>query len=224
MKNWTNAIQSILSLFLASNCPLCDRPTSNTMCSDCFRQLQRCQRAKPNQFWQGSLPLFVWGRYGGTLKRAIASLKYDNHPELSQPLGEALGKAWINFPLSSQLKKMTVVPIPIHPNKLKTRGFNQAELIAKHFCYYTGLSLQPQGLERVRETEAQFGLGIQEREQNLAKAFTVGKVWQKRSPKSEILLLDDIYTTGATVRSAAEVLQRQGIKVAGIVAIASTKD
>ena len=79
------------------------------------------------------------------------------------------------------------------------------------------------GLERLRATEAQFGLTTSEREQNLAMAFQIGSAFRRHCPASPVLLLDDIYTTGATACSAAQTLQQQGITVCGIVALATSK-
>ena len=213
----------LLALFLKSNCPLCDRPTEVKLCEYCQRQLQRCQLPQPSEFWKGELPVFVWGNYSGILKRAIAALKYDNQPQLAHPLGHWLAQTWLQSPAATAAKKLTVVPIPLHSTKLQQRGYNQAELIAQSFCDITGYKQKPQGLERMRTTEAQFGLSAQGREQNLAEAFRVGKQLQKHSPHSPVLLVDDIYTTGATVRSAAQALQKQGISVYGVVAIATSK-
>jgi ComF family protein len=168
------------------------------------------------------MPVFVWGAYSGTLKRAIAAIKYENHPELARPLGHWLGEAWRNGQGAAGAR-VTVVPIPLHAAKLKKRGFNQAELLAQYFCEVTGLPLQRNGLERIRETEAQFSLSGAEREQNLAGAFTVGKGFRHRHQRAgSVLLLDDIYTTGATVRSAAQTLRSAGISVCGVAAIATT--
>ncbi len=208
----------LLNLFLESNCPLCQRPTSKEFCQDCVRQLQRCQLPHPS--WQGQLPVFAWGVYGGTLKRAIAALKYENQPQLARPLGHWLAEAWLNSQLAST--QLIVVPIPLHPKKQKQRGFNQAALLAESFCEITGLKLQHKGLERTLETTAQFGLSVSEREKNLAMAFQVGSEFRRHRPKHSVLLLDDIYTTGATAHSAAQTLQQQGIAVGGMVAIATT--
>lgn len=213
----------LLALFLKSNCPLCDRPADVEFCEYCQRQLLHCQLKNPGNFWQGELPVFVWGTYGGALKRAIAALKYDNQPQLARPLGHWLGQAWLKSPAATRAEKLTVVPIPLHSSKLQQRGYNQTELIAQGFCEFTGYKQQPRGLERVRETEAQFGLSMQQREQNLADAFAIGKSLSHYQTASPVLLLDDIYTTGATVRAAAQALQRQRIHVYGIVAIASSK-
>lgn len=208
----------LLNLFLESNCPLCQRSTSKELCQDCVRQLQRCQLPHPT--WQGRLPVFAWGVYGGTLKRAIAALKYENKPQLARPLGHWLAEAWLDSQLAST--ELIVVPIPLHVNKQKQRGFNQAALLAQSFCEMTGLKLQHNGLERIRETTAQFGISGSEREKNLAMAFELGSGFRHHRPKTSVLLLDDIYTTGATARSAAQTLQQNGIAVCGMVAIAAT--
>lgn len=215
--------EGLLALFLKPNCPLCDRPAEGECCAACQRQLQRCQLTTPGDFWKGELPVFAWGNYGGVLKRAIAALKYDNQPQLARPLGHWLAQSWLKSPVASRVQKLTVVPIPLHPLKLKKRGYNQAELISQNFCDFTGYKHQPLGLERIRETEAQFGLSAQARERNLADAFRIGKSLGKHPPHSPVLLMDDIYTTGATVRAAAQILQRQGIQVYGVAAIATSK-
>lgn len=209
----------LLALFLKSNCPLCDRPAQGEVCEYCQRQLLRCKLSTPSKFWQGQLPVFVWGTYSGVLKRAIAALKYENRPQLARPLGHWLGEAWLKSPAASRGKKLTVVPIPLHPTKLQKRGYNQAQLLAQSFCEFTGYKQQPLGLERVRSTEAQFGLSKEQREQNLADALVVGKAFKHTPPTSPVLLVDDIYTTGATVRAAAQALQKQGIQVYGVVAL-----
>ncbi|MBW4620391.1 MAG: ComF family protein [Cyanosarcina radialis HA8281-LM2] len=211
-----NGFKSFLDLFLQSNCPLCQRPTETELCQYCQRQLLDCQLTNPSQLWQGEIPAFAWGNYTGALKRAIAALKYENQPQLAQPLGRWMGEAWLKSKIAAKTPKLTVVPIPLHGSKLQQRGYNQAELLARSFCNFTGLRLQSKGLQRVRSTEAQFGLSIAQREQNLANAFKID-----RPPGSPVLLLDDIYTTGATARSAAQILQQSGILVYGLVAIAA---
>lgn len=116
-----------------------------------------------------------------------------------------------------------VVPIPLHRDRQAQRGYNQAELIARSFCQVTGLRLRPQGLSRVRNTTAQFGLSIAQRQQNLDGAFRLGPDLRSQRSQVPILLLDDIYTTGATVRSAAKTLEASGFPVASLVAVAQTR-
>ncbi|MBP0029486.1 ComF family protein [Roseofilum reptotaenium CS-1145] len=223
---WTQVTDSILNLFLRSNCPMCDRPTDEeVLCSTCSRALRQLQFCPSHRRLytcaSKSMPVWVWGKYQGQLKGAIARLKYDNHPEIARPLGQWLGEAWIATHTTKPVSPL-VIPIPLHPEKLKQRGFNQAERLAASFCQVTGFPLSTNGLIRSRETEAQFGKRADERRANLKNAFTVNTARISRDPHSPVLLLDDIYTTGATVQSATQALRYQGISVYGVVAIATT--
>lgn len=222
MKYWSNNFRGLLNIFFKSNCPLCQRPTSSEFCLDCTRQLQRCQHKQPNSGWRKPLPVFGWGLYGGTLKRAIAAMKYHNQPQIAYPLAQWLGEAWLNSPHYSQ--QLAVVPIPLHSTKEKQRGFNQAALIADSFCRTTELNFKQHGLVRIRETTAQFQLSATERQQNLTNAFRIGPDLQSHS-RLPVLLVDDIYTTGATAKSAMQTLRQNGIAVYGLVTVAiSTQD
>lgn len=212
-------LKSLLSVFLQSPCPLCNRPAENIVCVYCQKQLESCQLTNPSHLWRGNLPLFAWGVYDNKLKQAIATLKYKNQPQVGIMLGQWLGNTWSSDPVSKKTSKLTVVPIPLHRERLNARGFNQAETIARAFCQRTGYSLQPQGLVRMRDTETMFGLDPEQRQQNLKHALAVGKIWQQ-PPKSPILLLDDIYTTGTTVKEAARVLRDRGITVCGVAVVA----
>ena len=212
--------QNLLNLFLKSDCPLCQRPTSRELCPYCIKQIQSCHQENPAYLWKQPLPIFAWGNYGGVAKRAIAALKYENQPQIGYILGQWLGESWLlNSPQPQ--KQLLVVPIPMHPKKQKQRGFNQAALIAEGFCNVTGYKLKINGLERIKETEAQFNLSPTQRQQNLANAFGLGKDF-RRHPNTQILLVDDIYTTGATVKAAVKTLEQHQITVLGVAAVATT--
>ena len=213
--------QNLLNLFLKSDCPLCQRPTSRELCPYCIKQIQSCHQENPAYLWKQPLPIFAWGNYGGVVKRAIAALKYENQPQIGYILGQWLGESWLlNSPQPQ--KQLLVVPIPMHPKKQKQRGFNQAALIAEGFCNVTGYKLKINGLERIKETEAQFNLSPTQIQQNLAGAFVLGKDL-RRPPNIPVLLVDDIYTTGATVKAAVQTLEKHQIKVLGVAAVATTK-
>lgn len=220
MHTWTKNFKGLLNLFLQTNCPLCQRSTSESFCQYCTKQLQNCHLKNPSYLWQQPLPVFGWGLYGGCLKRAIAVMKYENQPQIAQTLGQLLGEAWL-LKSSQHDTQVVVVPIPLHPSKQKQRGYNQAALIAQSFCQTTGLKLQINGLGRAKETEAQFGLSASEREKNLADAFAVGQAFRRRPPDTPVLLVDDIYTTGATAKSAVYTLRQCGITVLGLAAVAT---
>lgn len=212
-------LHPLLDLFLRPNCPLCDRPvTTDELCTSCQRRLKECQQRNPYREWRSPLPVFAWGTYSGTLKRAIAALKYENTPQLARPLGYAMAEAWQPQKLSQ--KRPIVVPIPMHPAKQRQRGFNQAERLAEHFCQMTRLPLQAQGLQRVRNTQALFELNPQQRQQTLKNAIALGKPFQRRPPQHPVLLFDDIYTTGSTVREAIRILHQHRIAVCGVAVLA----
>jgi ComF family protein len=212
-------LQPLLELFLASSCPLCQRSTTGTLCRDCEYRLLQGRFPEPFQAWQAPLPIFAWGVYQGTLKRTIAALKYENHPELARPLGHWMGQAWCQNPRTTRIRPL-VVPIPMYADKENKRGFNQAELLAEGFCEITGLPLRPHGLVRIRETQAQFGLSATERERNVAGAIQLGKQLRHRRPPAPILLVDDIFTTGATVRTAIAALNQAQVDVYGVAVLA----
>ena len=215
---WIKPFKNLLNLFFQSNCPFCQRPTNSEICLDCGRRLQQCHFANPKTLWKQPLPVFAWGKYGGMLKQTLAAIKYDYHPEIGRILGQYLGQAWLCHPPEDNSQPI-VVPIPLHKKKLKERGYNQAQLIAEGFCLVTGLQLKSQGLQRSKQTTAQFSLSVTQRKQNLADAFSLGSDF-RRLPKSPILLVDDIYTTGATAKSAIATLEKSGIEVQGLAAVA----
>jgi ComF family protein len=220
MRNWAQKLNPLLELFLESKCPLCQRSTNQDLCQSCRQQVQRCQSHSP--WGQETPPILAWGVYGGALKRSIAALKYENQPQIARLLGDLLGQTWLEVSAKEQriMAQPIVVPIPLHPDKQKQRGYNQAELLAIAFCQTTGLPLQRHGLARTRATTAQFGLSIAERNQNLTDAFQLGQGFLRHLPSRPVLLIDDIYTTGATARSAIQTLEQHQISVCGLAAIA----
>lgn len=199
---------------LQKSCALCDRSASEMLCLDCQRRLERDRFSEPAEFWQDQPRLFAWGSYTDTLKRTISKLKYDRHPELGAILGESLARSWLEASLTQN--KLTIVPIPMHIEKQQQRGYNQAELISRAFCNITGDLHQPSGLQRIRATDALFNLSPKQREQMLSQVFDIGKIRRDRP----VLLIDDIYTTGATARAAIQVLHRHQIRVLGMAVVA----
>ncbi len=219
--SWHRLTDRLLSLFLKPNCPLCDRTAEVVLCQYCQQQLLDSRLAKPDRDWQANLPLFAWGKYEGAVKRSIGKLKYDGHQEIANLYGEWLADSWQKSQLITTIStKLIVIPIPLHEEKMVTRGFNQAELIARSFCQVTGHKLDL-SLQRTRSTVAQFGLSKSARQENVAGAFAIDPK-STIKPGTTVLLIDDIYTTGATVRSAADVLRSHQVNVCGVAVVAVT--
>lgn len=215
-------MNSFLSFLFKSPCRLCEAKTNNIICEYCYDKLVSCQSSYPVV----KLPhkdyfLFIWGGYENYIKRAIFSFKYDQKKELGEVFGQLLAKSWFDHNLWKKNQKITIAPIPLHQKKMRERGFNQAELVAKSFCEITGYHHLPNLLTRVKNTDAMFGLNPTERKQNITQAFTVGKDYPKFDRQHSVIILDDIYTTGATVGEVIRVLNTLQIKVLGVMAIAS---
>ena len=211
-------LQQLFSVFLQSHCAFCDRNTSKVFCSYCETKLtsyhfksQDCKISSPGS------PVFAWGKYDGYLKRAIALMKYEQKPEIGNLLGKLLASAWLESQIMKPLQKFSVVPIPLHSERLKERGFNQAQVIAQGFCQMTGHKLSSQALIRIRNTKAMFELNPGERATNLQNAFQLGR----QRPKYPVLLIDDIYTTGTTIQESIKVLEQNQVKVIGTLVVAT---
>lgn len=227
-------LRNLLGVFLAQGCPVCDRSTSPTLCIDCQRQIQASpsiplslaatQTENHSEF---QLPVGALGTYGGTLKRAILALKYGDRPDVANPLGAALGQQWMR---QHQLGMATVnaatqlyaLPIPLHAERQRLRGYNQAELIARAFCQVSGLPLLADGLARTQATLPQHQLSFTARQQNLSQAFQVGASLRRilRQRSAAVVLIDDIYTTGTTAQSAAITLAQAGVTVVAVMSAA----
>jgi ComF family protein len=120
-------------------------------------------------------------------------------------------------------KEILVVPVPLHVRKLRQRGFNQSELIARAALKLksnAGLRLNADLLERRRETKSQIGLSRHQRRENIRGAFVVAK--PDELDGREVLLVDDVFTTGTTVSECARVLRRAGASKVYVATVART--
>lgn len=214
----------LLSLFLKPNCPLCQRSADDVFCQYCFTKISDCQlednyeKLIPSDFF-----LFSWGKYDRDLKRAIAFLKYQNKPEIGETLGRWLGESWLKSGYCQKYPHLIVIPVPLHQDRIKTRGYNQAELIARGFCQITRYPLKNNILLRSKNTEAMFGLSISQRRQNMKQAFRINQNYQQIKSSQQILIIDDIYTTGTTVREIKKMLDQVNLKTIGVATVSRTK-
>lgn len=209
-------LQAILRQGFCESCCLCDRSSDTAICQDCWRQVLACQQFGPLPSTASTLPMLVWGRYQDELKRAIAQMKYSNKPAIASRLGQELGLRWLQtFP---KIKSFQVIPIPLHRDRLIERGYNQAELIARKFCHVVGVPCLKAGLIRIHQTQAQYTLDPSHRMRNLQGAFSIGPGLRCRS--KPILLLDDIFTTGATTVEATRTLKQAKVTVLGTAVVA----
>ena len=214
-------LSDLFQLVFQPNCATCGRSAKTVFCDACQGQIEAERRSQALEAASAAhpFPLFAWGHYDHFLRQAIRRLKYHHQPAIGTWLGMQLAQSWIQSGLHQAHRDLLVVPIPMYPDKQKHRGYNQAELISRSFARQVGYRHQPQVLRRDRETQAQYGVKGAARDRNLQAAFSVDPRWQARQP---ILLIDDIYTTGATLRSAMQVLQAHHASLWGSAVIART--
>ena len=145
---------------------------------------------------------YSYGSYAGTLRKLIHLFKYGKVESLALPLSQFLGRA---IPLDQEFDM--VIGMPMHWRKQWQRGFNQAQLLAQPIAKRYGLKVSS-NLTRPRYTQSQAGLSEAERRENLKGSFAVRKPHRLRGKR--VLLIDDVFTTGATLRAASAVLKAAG--------------
>lgn len=188
-------------------CPLCKaRATQQWGCC------QACYRALQLEPYRNSKNVMVLGEYTGMLKKAVQALKYRKITALATLLGTLLAEAIrdeayrFNNPLPQ-----AVCAVPLHWRRLLSRTYNQARLIAEASATSLERDYTPV-LARARHTQSQVRLSGTERHNNVADAFALRRHkidFQKRY----ILLVDDVVTTGATLKACAKILQETGFTV-----------
>jgi ComF family protein len=154
--------------------------------------------------------------YGGPLRDALHRLKYDGASELGRVLGALLRETVL--PLTGKVDAVTAVPL--HPRRLRERGYNQSLLLARPLARALSVPLVPGLLRRVRDTPAQVGKSRAERQVQLNEAICPHRDARGR----RLLVVDDVRTTGATLAAACSALERAGAVSVYTVALAGAPD
>jgi len=229
----------ISRLPVCENCLHAARPRTGSRCAVCgeaFRaDLQMPARVDAAvvtcRVCQHAHPPFeravAYGSYDGALRDLIHLLKFDQVRPAAAVLGRMLADAIAALEPSIPAGTIAVVPVPLHAHKQSLRGFNQAEVIARAALKQLApiavgdrFALCAHTLVRVRDTGSQIGLSHHQRRQNLRGAFAI------KDPTAianrNILLVDDVYTTGATASECARVLRRAGAARVWVATVART--
>ncbi|MEZ5773653.1 MAG: ComF family protein [Hyphomicrobiaceae bacterium] len=232
------AAGSIADLLVPPVCVNCRTPLTDhhTLCAQCWQTVDfirhpLCDRLGiPLPFDPGGIvvsaealahpPAFdrarAVARYGGTLRDMIHGLKYgDQHHALSL-FGRWLALAAADLLPGTDL----IVPVPLAYWRLWRRRFNQAALLADELSRATGIRHDPMLLRRTRATETQVGKSLDQRRRNVEGAFAVPRRARRRIEGRNVLLVDDVITTGSTVEAATRALRRAGAARVDVVALA----
>ncbi|KPK02524.1 MAG: hypothetical protein AMK71_01875 [Nitrospira bacterium SG8_35_4] len=216
-------IDAVLSILFPETCPVCLKKSQDhataPICNECWKTIvpytgpmcQRCGRPLVSDsatICGGCLeaePAFEYARsfglYDGVLRKAINHLKYYGTRRLAGPLADMM----IRMPLP---QADAVVPVPLHRARLRHREFNQSALVSRQLAGHLKAELIINCLTKIRDTAPQVGLRYRERIKNVRNAFRVedgGKIAGKK-----IILVDDVVTTGSTIRECAKILKKAG--------------
>lgn len=216
-------IGALTGILYPPQCLLCSIRLDSgrdALCGACGRSFRRVDRSDP-LLREGLARLTADGTADaffaaylfektGTLQSAIHLLKYAGMHSLGVWLGRELGAAMLAEPEYSGADLL--VPVPLHPARLRERGYNQAERICAGVAAVTGIAPARGALARARNTPSQTGLGHHEREENVRGAFVAAGRDGASLRGRRVVLVDDVMTTGSTVLACARSLRVAGVR------------
>ncbi len=218
---WREAFDAVVDVVLPPSCAVCDvvLPGPGAFCEDCAHEVLElptvhCARcAEPGAFaggvcerCRGGVPwtrAFAPFEHEGSVAKAIHRFKYEDRSDLARPLGLLLATAAKD---ALGLMPGALVPLPLHEGRFRERKFDQAALLARTVAMQAGRPLELDWLRRTRDTPRQVGLSEAAREANVHGAFAASGAVKGH----DVVLLDDVLTSGATAREAARALREAG--------------
>ena len=215
-RKWVN---KALDLLFPPVCAACNT-LGSLICDDCLAQMPAvveplCGRCGRSLLYAASVcgsclqPSFRLQQvraplvYHDPAARIIHKMKYDGLFALAKPLARIMALKWPDWDHDPEM----IVPIPLHKRRQRRRGFNQSTLLALHLGQQLNIAVDAQAMKRVKHTNPQIGLNPIERLENVRGAFLADS---QRTRNKQILLVDDVYTTGATMSAAADALLASG--------------
>ena len=191
-------------------CPSCGIPYPaeegpDHLCGPCLLQQERPVAAARS-----------YAVYETVLHDAVHAFKYGGNLTLGERLGRLMAER--DYPLFRIEDYDLLVPVPLHPRRLRQRGFNQSVILAREISRRRAIPLDFRALRRIVDTESQAGLKKDERQSNMKSAFSVPAPGRIRARR--ILLVDDVHTTGSTLGECARALLQQGAEAVGALTLA----
>ena len=207
----------VLDLFFPPICGFCGKLNTKYICNECEKivNLEAINKIDSyNKNYNRHLYIF---KYEGIIREKIIDYKFNNKVYLYRTFTEAVLKNKENIKFIEQYDFL--IPVPIHKERKKVRGYNQSELIAKILADEIGkIKLQVDILKKDKNIVAQSTLDKKHRSENIKGVYKV--INKQKIIDRKILLLDDIYTTGSTANECSKVLKEAGCKEVGIITIA----
>ena len=165
-------------------------------------------------------PFFTYARaatlYGERVREALFCLKFGGKTAMARPLGDLMADAGLAMVPVKEID--CLVPVPLHRSREAERGFNQSGLLARRVSQRWGIRVESAALRRLRSTHPQTDLDAQERRRNVKGAFALSR--PEAFVERHVLLIDDVFTAGATVSECARVLLGAGAARVGVLTVA----
>lgn len=198
--------EALLDLIYRKRCYFCGSSKSSLkMCPNCFDKLEFASFI-PNRIIDG-INVYCAGTYNKELQKLIRGLKYHKQKELAYYQAKFMYDYFTGIS-SLVSREFELIPVPLHKNRIKKRKYNHMELVCEEFSKLSGFSCNFELIKRVKDTKPQYRLNRKERMLNLHEAFEVNKDCYTGK---ELLIMDDICTTGSTFEEMIITLKAEGI-------------
>lgn len=199
-------LEDLWRLALPRRCPGCDQQLGRMagLCAQCRAELRPRTERHSTLSPYPSPHLVSFGRYQGPARRAVRALKYGQAREVAPILGAGLAAV-----IPAEWQIVGVVPVPLHPQRERERGFNQSALLASAIADVLEVPYAPAALRRARRTQQQAKLSGTQRRSNVAGAFVADA---SQLSEGAVLLVDDVLTTGHTLLACRDALAEQGVE------------
>lgn len=198
-----NILKKLLDLIYEKKCYFCSKSKENSIfCKKCYNSIEFLPSYPI--FLIDGVKVYAAALYNDNVKKLIRAVKFHNKKELAIYQAQLMFDFWKNIDVSK--KEYTVVPVPMFFSKERKRNYNHMDLVGKYFAELTQCNFDHISLIRNRETTPQYKLSRKEREANLKNAFSL-----IRELKSPVLIIDDISTTGTTLKEIISLLKKSGI-------------
>lgn len=211
-------IEKILDLIFPPVCGICNKEINTYLCGKCEKEINKITCVGENKYKDKyfSTHMYLF-RYEGIIRSKIISYKFDDKPYLYKTFCEIFVK---NKKVCGFLQNYDIIiSVPMYKKKKNQRGYNQSELIAKETAKKVeNIEYRNDILIKIRNTAKQSSLNKEQRKENLKNAYVVNN--NEYILNKNILIFDDIYTTGSTANECAKTLIEAGAKDVGILTIA----
>lgn len=199
-----NILKKLLDLIYDKKCYFCSKTTEDSVfCHECFSKVEYLSLSP--SFVIDNINVYSATIYDDIPQKLIRAVKFHNKKELAEYQARIMFNYWQNLKISK--KNFTVLPTPMFYSKARKRNYNHMDLVAEHFSKLAGYKFDKKSLIRNRETAPQYKLNRKQREENLKNAFSLIKKIDE-----PVLVLDDISTTGSTLKEIIFELKKYGIE------------